>query len=113
MMRGALFRCTSFVLTLTRSEPLSVLRGREESLDHLGLDEVAAEGVELVEPEVEARRVRVAPQIAEVLHRDEGSVELCVGEGRALGDASKDARARRLVGRVGRRAELVDRGVRS
>src|SRR5205085_11552939 len=74
---------------------------------HLGLDEISAERVELVEPEVIARCVGVSTQVAEVLHQDEGSVELGVGEGRVLGHASQGAGASRLVGRVGRRAELA------
>src|SRR5688500_19026198 len=63
-------------------EAAPVLVRGEESLDHLGRDEVAAELVELAQPEVEAREVGVAPlvgvapQIAEVLHQHEGAVEL-------------------------------------
>src|SRR2546423_12139191 len=93
---------------LARPEPLAVLAGGDEGLDHLGLDEVSAERVELAEPEVVACRVGVATEVAEVLHQDEGAGELGVGEGRVLSHAAPDARARRLVGRVGRRAELAD-----
>src|SRR2546423_14855983 len=81
-------------------EPLAVLRGRDEGLDHLGLDEVSAEGVELVEPEVVPGCVGVAAQVSEVLHQDEGAVELGVCEGRVLGHAAPDAGAGRLAGRV-------------
>src|SRR3954452_15099352 len=52
-------------------EAVSILVRREESLDHLCAHEVAAELFELREPEVEAARVGVAPEIAEILHQDE------------------------------------------
>src|SRR3989442_3771400 len=55
---------------------LPVLDGRQEGLDHLGAAVVAFRGIELREPVVETGRVRVAPQITEVLHRDEGWIEL-------------------------------------
>src|SRR5215217_3457262 len=73
------------------AEPLSVLDGRDEGLDHLGPPEVAAELVQLIEPELEARLVRVASQVAEVLAEHEAPVELAGGEGRVL-----DHRAERL-----------------
>src|SRR5215204_404253 len=53
----------------SRPEALTVLDGGDERLDHLGVDEVAVELVELREPEVIAVEVRVrrlvrrAPQI--------------------------------------------------
>jgi hypothetical protein len=61
---------------------MPVLVRGDERLDHLGVDEVAAKLIELREPEVVAREVcvgrvvRVAAQVAEVLHQDEGAVEL-------------------------------------
>src|ERR1044071_954456 len=63
---------------LARPEALAVLGRRDERLDHLGGDGVAVEVVQLAEPEVEAGGVRVAAQVAEVLHRDEGGVALAI-----------------------------------
>src|SRR5947208_2731176 len=64
------------MVLLTRSKPLSILRRCDECLHHFGVGEVAAEAVQLVQPEVESGHVCVAAQITEVLHRDECSVEL-------------------------------------
>src|SRR5947209_18705100 len=75
----------AFCLPLARPEPLAVLRRRDESLDHLGLDEVSAKRVELADPEVVARRVGVATEVTEVLLQDEGWVALGVGDGSLLG----------------------------
>jgi len=55
---------------------LPVLVGREECLGHLAAAVVAFRGIELREPVIETARVRVAPQITEVLHRYEGWIEL-------------------------------------
>jgi hypothetical protein len=41
------------------TKPPSIFVGLNESLDHLGRDEVAAELIELTQPEVVAREVRV------------------------------------------------------
>src|SRR4029077_16168505 len=42
---------------LVCSEALAIFAREDESLYHLGIDEVAVEGVQLIEPEVEAGRV--------------------------------------------------------
>ena len=64
------------MVLLTRAEPLSVLRRRDECLHHFRIGEVSAKAVQLIQPEVESRCVRVAAQITEVLHDDEGPVKL-------------------------------------
>ncbi len=70
----------------SRSEALNVLSGSNKRLDHLGVDEVAVELVELAQPEVVASEVsvrssvRVAPQVAEVLHQHKRLVELPLSE---------------------------------
>src|SRR5437588_4120110 len=80
----------------SRPEARAVLGRVDEGLDHLGGDEVSAELVELREPEVVAvevrvrRGVRVAPEIAEVLHQDECSVELVAVERLILRDLAQD-----------------------
>src|SRR2546421_4473674 len=67
-------------LLLPLLESLPVLDGGEEGPDHLGAAVVAVCGVEFREPVVEAGAVGVASEIAEVLHRDEGRVELLARE---------------------------------
>ena len=63
------------MVLLTRAEPLSVLRRRDECLHHFRIGEVSAKAIQLIQPEVESRDIRITTQITEVLHRDEGSVE--------------------------------------
>src|SRR5687768_14180706 len=79
---------------LARAEALAVLQRADEGLDHLGVLEVAVEAVQLVEPEVVARGVGVAPQVAEVLHGHEGAVELPRLQLLPLGDLAQHRRAR-------------------
>src|SRR5437588_8204073 len=98
------------------AEARAVFGGADEGFDHLGPLEVAAVVVELPEPEVVAAEVRVgaavrvAPEISEVLHQDEGAVELLPGERRMLGNFPEHTRARlcgvvrRAKGRGGARA---------
>src|SRR5437763_13185421 len=98
------------------AEARPVLRRAEERLDHLGLDEVAVELVELAQPEVitlEVQRrlgrgVRVSLEVAEVLHQHEGLVGDLRGDGVALGDAPE----RGGPARVAACAEGRDRGAR-
>src|SRR2546423_13311035 len=84
----------------SRPEARAVLGRVDEGLDHLGGDEVSAELVELREPEVVAvevrvrRGVRVAPEVAEVLHEHECSVELVAVERLILRDPAQDGGAR-------------------
>src|SRR5947209_17359923 len=65
-------------------ESAAIFARRDERLDHLGAVEVAAELVELREPEVVAgvvrvrQVVRVALQVAEVLQEDERTIELAL-----------------------------------
>src|ERR1700755_708229 len=78
-------------------EALAVFGRGDEGFDHLGGDEVAVEVVELLEPEVVAlevqvrlrRRVRVATQVAEVLHEDERAVLLAPCELVVLDDLTQ------------------------
>src|SRR5437588_9983660 len=77
---GELFFATHSAIAL-RPEALAVFGRRDECSDHLGLLEVAAELVELTQPELVSRvarigRVgRVASQVAEVLHQHERRAE--------------------------------------
>src|ERR1044072_694358 len=82
------------------AETRAVLGRVDEGFDHLGTLVVAAELFEFRKPEVIARPVgvaplvRVAPQVAEVLHQDEGRVELLPAEALVLGDGAEHLRAR-------------------
>ena len=66
-----------------RRKALAILGRDEERLDHIRLNEVPVEVIELREPEVVTlkverrfgRVVRVATQVTEVLHKHKGSVE--------------------------------------
>ena len=72
------------------TEPLPVLAGPDEGFDHLSVDEVAAVLFELPEPEVITSVVRVlwvvrvAPQVAEILHQDERAIEFPLLQGLIL-----------------------------
>src|ERR671913_33020 len=94
------------------AEPLAVLNRVDEGAHHLRVNEVAVELVELREPEVVAvevrvgRVVRVAPEVAEVLHQDEGAVEFEGAELGAVGDLAEHGGAR-----LGARVEAADEGV--
>src|SRR5437867_10777656 len=78
----------------SRPKAVAVLDAGDERLDHLGLDEVAVELIELRQPEVVAVKVKtglrrligIATQIAEVLHEDEGAVDLAPRELGVFGD---------------------------
>src|SRR5437660_6716342 len=70
-------------LNLSRPKPMPVLVRADKGLDHLGVDEVAVEAVELVKPEVVTlkveglfwRVVRVAMQVTKILHQHKSAVE--------------------------------------
>src|SRR5436190_19188699 len=70
----------------SRAEPLSILTGENECLDHLSLLKVAPKLIELGKPELIAgiarvgRVCRVAPEVSEVLHQHERRVELGLAE---------------------------------
>src|SRR5207244_6496919 len=72
--------------SVSGSKPIAVLSRGNKGLDHLGLNEVTVEAVQLVEPEIVAVEVRVrcivwiAAQVTEVLHQHKGAVEFLVGE---------------------------------
>src|ERR1700730_18643662 len=91
---------------LRRTESLPVLARRDEGFDHVGVLEVAAELVQLRQPEVIARIVsvwrvvRVSPQIAEELHQHKRSIEFSAIQVRMLRDLSQDLSARFRPGRM-------------
>src|SRR5262245_1655462 len=72
------------------AEPLPVLARSDEGLDHLGLNKVPVEEVQLGQPEVETGMIgvgsliRIAPQIAKVLHQDESAIEFGAVQDRIL-----------------------------
>src|SRR5436309_2647154 len=72
---------------------LAVLAGANERLDHLGVGKAAPEAVEFTQPEVEAGSVRIASEIAEVLHRHKRAVELTRLQELKLGDLAQHSSA--------------------
>src|SRR4051812_7531534 len=101
-MREVLYLISSLIthhlsLLLWLSEARAVLGRREERFDHLRAPVVAVKTVELCEPEVEARGVGRAPQIAEVFHRDECRVELALLKGFLVDYLEQHARTRLAV----------------
>ena len=68
------------------AEALSVFTRDEKRLDHFRPLEVAIKLVQLVEPELIATFIRVATEIAEVLHHDERRIALRAHETIVLGD---------------------------
>ena len=71
------------------AEALAVLGRDEEGLDHLRIEEIAIELVELREPEVVAleverrfrRVVGITAHLTEVLHQHKSAVEFLLGKG--------------------------------
>src|SRR5437588_5419491 len=68
----------------SRSEARAIFYRRNKRLDHLGIDEIAVELIQLRQPEVVAGVVSVraavwiAPQVTEELHQHESAVEFIV-----------------------------------
>src|ERR1044072_1627455 len=68
------------------SEPPTIFRRAQESLDHLSLEEVAVELVQFIQPEVITIEVtirwiiRVAAQVAEILHLHDRARQLTADE---------------------------------
>src|SRR2546429_4919598 len=101
-------KCRSLPLSVLTSwtKARAIFTGGDEGLDHLGVDEVAIECVELVQPEVVAVKVRIgrivwiSAQVAEVLHQHKGFVELSVAEISILDDSAQSLGA--CLGAAGR-----------
>src|SRR6266545_3582593 len=92
------------LLTASRSKAALILSRENKGFDHLGVDEVAVELIELAEPEVVASVVRVlriiwvAAQIAEVLYQYKGTVAFSGKQVRIFSDCSQDLRWRFYTG---------------
>ena len=77
LTKNALADARATAPELGLAESLPVLNGFDEGLNHLSLAEIAGEGVELSQPEVVTREVRVgrvvriATKVAAVLHQDD------------------------------------------
>src|SRR5215471_19732572 len=84
--------CT-FTSCVRRAETLPVFYRLYERLDHFRGKVIAPETVELVQPEIKAGLVRIAPQEPEVLHQHKHRVELGGPEGRFLADLAEDRSA--------------------
>ena len=55
-------------LPLSGAEALTILARHDERFDHFGVGKAAAKVVQFLQPEVEARRIGIAPQVTEVFH---------------------------------------------
>jgi len=81
---------------------MSVFAGDNERLNHLGVDEVAVELVQLIQPEVVPLKVsrrfrrikRISPEVAEVLHQHKRLIQFLLFQGRVFGDAPQHPRPR-------------------
>ena len=66
------------------TEAMAIFARHQESFDHFGVNEVAVELIQLTQPEIVARMVRVgsvvwiASQIAKVLHQHKSAIFLCL-----------------------------------
>src|ERR1051326_380836 len=93
-------------------EALAVFSRGNKRLDHLGSIIITVELIQLRQPEVVTnqvairRVVRIAAQIAEVLHQHKRAVEFSTGQSCILGDPPQNSATRGCVGSVGRAAEL-------
>src|SRR5205807_10013754 len=89
-----------FPVVCSLAEPLSVFGRADEGLNHLGINEIAIESVELIQPKVVTRKVRIGPairitpQVPKVLHQDKRAVELCVNQVLILSDCTQYVGAR-------------------
>src|SRR2546427_9291547 len=100
----------------SRPKPMPVLVRADKGLDHLGVDEVPVEAVELVEPEVVTlkvegllwRVVRVAVQVTKILHQHKGAIEFVAHDLLILSYSSQGPRSSRHVAGIKRRAKFID-----
>jgi len=80
---------------ISRSKALSILARHDECFDHLRVSIIAVELVQLRQPEIITRIVRVgrviriSSQVAKVLHQHKRSVELLLIQGRVLRDVAQ------------------------
>src|SRR6185295_16363911 len=74
-------------------EAVAVFTRHDEGLDHFRLFEVAAGSSQLVEPVLEARGIRIAPEIAEVFHHHKRIVKLRTLEAFIFGNSTQRLRA--------------------
>ena len=76
----------------SRSEAMAILVRTDEGFDHLRVDIVSIEAVQLIQPKVVAlvverrlgRVVGIPAQVSEVLHQDKRAVELLLIQSRIL-----------------------------
>src|SRR6266545_2339089 len=92
------------LLTASRSKAPLILTREDKGFDHLGVDEVAVKLIELAQPEVVARVVRVlriiwvAAQIAKVLYQHKSTVAFSRKQVWIFGDSSQNLRSRLRTG---------------
>jgi hypothetical protein len=90
---------------LLKAKPLTILSGDQKRFHHFGVDEVAVELIQLVQPEVVAIEVEcalrsivwIATQLAKILHQNKRSIHFLLREAPILNHATQHARTRRDV----------------
>src|SRR5436853_552526 len=100
-------------LPASRAKSLTVFARVNERLDHVGILEVAVELVELGQPEIVTRVIgvgsiiRIASQVAEVLHQDKRAVEFLLLQRRVLSYAAQRRSPGRSVSRVACSTKII------
>src|SRR5581483_2386138 len=103
---------TKVYATWLLSKSLPIFDRGEECFDHLGVDVVAVELVQLVQPEVVAvpvsirRIVGIALEVSEVLHQHKGAIEFLVSEHLIVGHQTQGTGTRSVIG--GRSLHLAE-----
>ena len=65
---------------LVGAKSFPVLTRINERFDHVGVNEVAVERIQFVQPKIKAWRVRITTEVAEILHRYKRAIKLGGGE---------------------------------
>jgi hypothetical protein len=86
-------KVTGALVMSSPREARAVFTGNDERLHHLGLFEVSAKLVQLVEPECETIGIRVTAQVSEVLHHHKHLIRLRVNEALILHYLAQNRRA--------------------
>lgn len=71
-------------MVLVGAKSLTVLSGSNERLNHLRVNKVPVEGIQLIQLKVKAGRIGITTQITEVFHRHKRAIKLGSGEGRVF-----------------------------
>src|SRR5437660_6500475 len=96
------------------AKALAIFCGGDEGFDHLRVDIVAVESIQFPQPEIitgiirVGSIVRIAAEVAKVLHQHERPVEFLIIQRRVLDHAPQRSSSGRHVDGIRRRAEFID-----